>query len=694
MVASLRARSLVLPLAWWLAAAPLRAEGKIEVEVPATADPALPDFESVVPGRRPPLSAGATAVGRAEIEAARPGSGSEALGLVPGLRIVQHGAEGKGHQLFLRGFDAVHGSDVEIRLGGVPLNERMNVHGHGYADLYGAIPEAVREIRVHKGPFLPWQGDFATAGSVAVELGLPRELRPGLVRTEVSHRGRLRGVTVAAPEGAPEDTLVAVEGVYDAGFGPDREAARAALLGAWSWDLPRDLELRALGSAQTARFESPGVLRLSDVEAGTVGFHGSYGPAGRGESDRVLARLALARDRAGSDLEIGVHGAIRRLLLEDDYTGRLMDAARGDRKRQEQAAVTAGADTTLEHSLGFSRPAALLAGLGWRVDAGRQRERQVTDEGTPWRANRDLDGAVHGLFAWAGFRLHPWDWIEFLPSIRGDLLVYAVDDRLEDRGGDEILGVVSPRLAVAFPVHRAVTLFVDYGRGLRSPEPRAMTAPEPGAVEDESLAPYAGGRPAIAVADAAEVGLALEPVREIELRAAAFGAWIDREAIFDHVSNTNVERDSTRRLGAELSLAAEPIPWVALRADAAYVDARFERSGNPIPGTAPWSGRAAVRLGLARGPHGDANLDWAGRRDLAHGAAVSGQALLDAGAGWRFEHFDVSVILDNVLNSRAMDGAYHYASWFDRDTPRSALPAIHCTAASPLAARVVLTAWL
>src|SRR5688572_15929469 len=34
----------------------------------------------------------------------------DALQLVPGFLLVQHGSEGKGHQFFSRGFDAVHGA--------------------------------------------------------------------------------------------------------------------------------------------------------------------------------------------------------------------------------------------------------------------------------------------------------------------------------------------------------------------------------------------------------------------------------------------------------------------------------------------------------------------------------------------------------------------------------------------------------
>jgi len=55
--------------------------------------------------------------------------------MVPGVIITQPGSEGKGHQIFLRGFDAVHGSDVEITMNGIGLNEPGLVHGQGYVDL-------------------------------------------------------------------------------------------------------------------------------------------------------------------------------------------------------------------------------------------------------------------------------------------------------------------------------------------------------------------------------------------------------------------------------------------------------------------------------------------------------------------------------------------------------------------------------
>src|SRR5690606_39056961 len=78
-----------------------------------------------------------------ELRAVPVRTAEDALRLVPGLTLVQHGSEGKGQQFFLRGFDAEHGSGLELTLEGIPLNEWSNVHALGYLDLGLIIPEAI-----------------------------------------------------------------------------------------------------------------------------------------------------------------------------------------------------------------------------------------------------------------------------------------------------------------------------------------------------------------------------------------------------------------------------------------------------------------------------------------------------------------------------------------------------------------------
>jgi len=88
---------------------------------------------------------------------------------VPGLFIGQHACGGKAEQLFLRGFDLDHGTDINISVDGMPVNMVSHAHGQGYADLHFLIPELVENIDFDKGPYHADKGNLATAGYVAFQ---------------------------------------------------------------------------------------------------------------------------------------------------------------------------------------------------------------------------------------------------------------------------------------------------------------------------------------------------------------------------------------------------------------------------------------------------------------------------------------------------------------------------------------------
>ena len=71
----------------------------------------------------------------------------------------------------------MHGQDLEISAGGIPVNDVSNVHGQGYADLHFLPPEIVSRVDALPGAFDPAQGDFAIAGSLRYHLGYDR---PGI----------------------------------------------------------------------------------------------------------------------------------------------------------------------------------------------------------------------------------------------------------------------------------------------------------------------------------------------------------------------------------------------------------------------------------------------------------------------------------------------------------------------------------
>src|SRR5437899_3103143 len=116
-----------------------------------------------------PTAASAIRFTGAEVNAvpfSRPG---EALEIVPGLIVTQHSGEGKANQYFLRGFNLDHGTDLAIKVDGMPVNMPTHGHGQGYADINFLIPELIRSVNVRKGPYFADVGDFGSAGALAID---------------------------------------------------------------------------------------------------------------------------------------------------------------------------------------------------------------------------------------------------------------------------------------------------------------------------------------------------------------------------------------------------------------------------------------------------------------------------------------------------------------------------------------------
>ena len=109
-----------------------------------------------------------------ELQAVPRTNASDALKLAPGFLLTNEGGSGHAEQVFLRGFDAHEGQDLEFTVDGVPINDAGNYHGNGYADTHFIIPELIHSVRVLEGPYAPQQGDFAVAGSADYQLGLDR----------------------------------------------------------------------------------------------------------------------------------------------------------------------------------------------------------------------------------------------------------------------------------------------------------------------------------------------------------------------------------------------------------------------------------------------------------------------------------------------------------------------------------------
>jgi hypothetical protein len=645
------------------------------------------DGETLVVAPPAPVSAAERQIDADTVLTTPRSSGDDLLRLVPGLLITRHGAEGKGRQLFLRGFDAVHGADVEVTVDGIPWNEASNVHGQGYLDLQTLIPEAVEGIGADKGAFRLDQGPFATAGSVRFRLGVAPALRGARVGYELGSTGRHRAVLTLAPRAGR--SFAAAEAVTDEGYGQNRHTRRAGALGRAVLWARGGHEISVWGGGHASRFGEPGTVPLALVQRGAVGFYDSLSPDTTGASLRAIGAVSWTMARAdGQRASVLAYTNARRLRLQENFTGFLFDAARGDRVEQRHQALGGGLRAAYERPLG--ERFVLRAGLDLTAEHIDQSERRLDEGLRPVATARALAGLQGGAGARAGVRWLPLAALRLDAGLRVESFFFAAGEPGAAVRRAHAGPVILPRLAATLFPADAVTAVLAYGRGVRPPEARAAVRPAPADTAGLDLSRFGGGPAGPVVADGIEAGLSVRPHDRLELAATGFATHVAREQFFDHLSATTIALAGARRLGVELAATVWPVPWLPVRADVTAVQARFAGSGRPVPGPPPVLGTLTANAVAPFGLLGGARLLAIAPRPLAHGARAAGAAVVDLFAGWRGARWDVSLSMDNAAGARWREGEFNYASWFDRAEPRSELPRLHYAAGPPRVVRASL----
>jgi iron complex outermembrane receptor protein len=660
------------------------------VEPPPSEDADAEEVRTVkVRTRSDGLTASGRRIGADQISTTPKRSAEDLLRSVPGLLIVQHGNQGKGYQFYVRGFDAVHGSDIEFEVGDVPVNEPSNVHAHGYLDLAWIIPEAVKQIDAHKGAFRLEQGNFATAASIRYELGVPKKLRGTRVSYEIGTTQRHRVAVVHAPKSRGEETFIAAEAMYDEGYGTNRQARRLSAMGQVRLWEREGWGLDALATAYGADFGLPGTTRLDELSSGRItDFYDAYTTDTKGMSQRSIAALRFGGSGGDNRLSTTLWAQGRRLGLDENYTGALLDEVHGDRHRQHQDAAAIGVSLDYERQLSDAVALRILG--SWRGDAIDQGQDEVLDDGTIWSKSRDL-AILQQTFGLApGLRVAPRKWFLLDAGVRFDAYNGHVRDRLQQQDFSGTLVQISPRASTRFTIRDRWQLFAAYGRGFRTPEARAFTLPT-STPENVDLSVYEGGKPAMTTTENVELGARVQPSELFDVGMAMFGIWIGRESLFDHVSGFNVELGGTRRLGVEGDVQIHPTKWLDLGVDVTAVHARFTETDGKIPGAPPLFVQIQGALNHPKGYRAGVRWFVLGPRPLTYGARAGAATVMDVSVGYRMKWLQLDLSIDNVFGSRWREGEYNFASWWDRSERPSQIPAVHYVAGPPTMARLSAT---
>ena len=609
---------------------------------------------------------------------------SDLLLTVPGVFVTQHSGEGKAHQIFFRGFDAVHGQDIEFWAAGAPVNEVSNVHGQGYADLHFIMPEVVREVRARPGPYDPRQGDFAVAGSMDFDLGYAE---PGItLKAGAGSFGRRRGFVAYHPEEASEHTFAAAELEQSDGFGEARAADRASAIGQVEYPIGDGFVGRLMASTYAARFGSAGVLRLDDVTTRQVDRFGTYDADQGGRSQRTQVVASLRGGDPDLVFELSPFFVRRSLILRSNYTGFLEDPIDGDSNQQINDSTTLGARAWLTKRLHvFSDQDAIEAGMLLRsdfVDQSQRRLSAVDDSVTETEVDAEVRATDVGAYVDA--ELHPIRRVALRGGVRADGLSFGVTDRGAQGGTARTSqgNHVGAKATLDVGLFPGVSGVLSYGEGFRSPQARSLAN---------------GEKTPFTEVVSQELGLRYSEGKRLRAAVAGYRTTLTDDLVFDEATARNEPVPGTLRLGMVADLVAEPEPWFTSAFGFTYTRATFSESAGRYEEGArvPFVPEVVARGDLAFRPrlgelmrreltgHFGAGATYLYRRPIPFGELGTDVMLLDAVAGARLAEVELKLEVWNLLDAEWNDGEFVYASNFRRGGVASQIPVRHITAGAP-----------
>lgn len=685
----------------------------------AIAEPGKP-VEIHVQGRPnpPKRSTSDFRIDRKTLTAAPHASAADLLTTAPGVYVSHPEGDAVAQRISLRGFDADHGQDIELRVGNIPLNQRSHIHGQGYADLNVIIPETVLSLRVIEGVYDPDQGDFAVAGSVRFDLGV--EERGLRAKMSLGSFGTARGVLLWAPEGQSTDTFAAAVVRTSDGFGNGtRGSISGAATGQYRFELPGEVSGLVHVAAYGGRAGIAGVVRRDDVNAGRVGFYDAYPDAtARAQSalaSRAQASVTLERsDDDGSATSAGLWAMVANYRSRLNFTGYMQRGrqhpewvGRGDLIEQSNQDIGIGGRFTYR-----TRKMNVTSWLKTQVSTGIDIQTNVIDQtqnllqppqNETW--DRRVDASIQatdigfyadGLFAFSKY-------VRLRAGLRADVLVFDIDDRLGNfipqiREVTRFEGfrrtatgiAFGPRATLEANPWRWLDLVASYGEGYRSPQARQLQEGEP--------APFAKVR-------SYEVGARLHESPKWSLATALYETRLSLDLAFDATEGRLEFIGPSRRRGVVAYFQVNPNASFSSSLSGTFVDATLESPPPPTPEnpTPPYTDgqrlpfvppvvlRADVRyerelVPLRRSPlvlrvgYGTTFLS---PRPLPYAQVAAPVFLVDASASLRWKFVEIGADVTNLFNAKYADTEYSFVSNWAPSTIPSALPARHLAAGAP-----------
>ncbi|WP_149302845.1 TonB-dependent receptor [Pareuzebyella sediminis] len=493
-------------------------------------------------------------------------SSQEILRKVPGLVIGQHAGGGKAEQIFLRGFDIDHGTDISISVDGLPVNMVSHAHGQGYSDMHFIIPETIDNLDFGMGPYYANVGNFNTAGYI--NLQTKKKLEQNLVSVEAGQFNTLRTLgMVKITEGDFSNAYVATEMLLSDGpFESSQDFNRLNVMGRYNYNNRKDQDITLTLSHFQSKWDASGQIPQRAVEQGLISRFGAIDDTEGGNTSRSNFLINQSQQlNEHSRIQSKAYISKYDFELFSNFTFFLEDPVNGDQIHQKEERTIIGAETSYEHSVHVGDHDSQLkykGGLGFRYDdanevqLSRTLNRQTILERLAFGNIDELN--AFGYFD-ITYKKNKWT---INPGLRLDYFKFDYENLLTETydNKSETKLFLGPKLNVLYAASQNVQLFAKSGIGFHSNDTRVVVANS-----GEQILPAAYG---------ADFGTIVKPIDRLVINAALWALFLEQE--FVYVGDAAIVEPSgkTRRLGVDFGLRYQINDWLYMNGDINYTYAR------------------------------------------------------------------------------------------------------------------------
>jgi len=583
-------------------------------------------------------------VSKIDLQTTPVNSSQEILRKVPGLFIGQHAGGGKAEQLFLRGFDIDHGTDIAIAVDGIPVNMPSHAHGQGYADLHFVIPETVEKIDFGKGTYYANKGDFATAGYVAFQT--KEKIDKSAISFEAGQFNTLRTVALVnlLEKNKNESAFLATEYIMtDGPFDSPQHFSRINLFGKYTNVFSDLSKLSVLVSRFSSVWDASGQIPQRLVDSGVISRFGAVDNTEGGNTARTNINVALTKPiNETTVIKTNTYYSNYQFELYSDFTFFLEDPVNGDQIRQKESRDLFGFNSELTKKYTKST---LQFGLGFRKDATKNTELSHTvGRYTTLETLKLGDIDETNVFSYANWELE-FGKLKINPALRFDLFKFQYQDKLlanyKPQSEDKMK--LSPKLNFIYSENNNLQFYWKSGFGFHSNDTRVVVAQT--------------GKDILPTAIGSDLGTIFKPTSNLFVNAALWYLYLKQE--FVYVGDAGIVEPSgkTKRMGFDLGLRYQLTDWLFVDTDVNYTYARSidaPKGQDYIPLAPDFTSTGGLSVTKFKGFSGGIRYRYLKSRPANEDNSIvaKGYAVSDLNVNYETNHFVFGIAIDNIFNTK------------------------------------------